>query len=263
MNDITLRALAILKEVDLIAAEDTRHTSRLLNYHLIKKQLISYHEHNEKKRAPELINRLNRGLQIALVSNAGTPSVSDPGYHLIKKAIENSIKIIPIPGACAAITALSGTAIPGGEFVFVGFLTRKKEKRLKRLKKLADETRTIVFYESPNRILTLMEEIALIMGDRYCTLSRELTKIHEEFMRGTVPEIISHIKKLTALKGECTLIVSGSMQNKDISIETLQNEIRKRLAAKISLSDLAKEIAAKYGLPKSKVYGEALKIKRT
>ncbi len=263
-DDITLRALNILEKVDLVASEDTRHTGRLLRYHKIKANLISYHEHNERERTPELIHRLKRGESVAIVSNAGTPSVSDPGYRLINEAIARSIKVIPIPGVSAAITALSVAGLPTDSFVFVGFPARKKGKRLKQLEELANEARTIVFYESPKRILSLMEDLMMTMGDRYGVLSREMTKIHEEFIRGFLSEIIQTLKTRHVIKGECTLLVSGYKKDEDVSMETIRSEIKKGLEIKGSrLSDLAKEIAKRYYIPKNMVYEEALKIKES
>ncbi len=263
-DDITLRALNILEKVDLVASEDTRHTGRLLRYHKIKANLISYHEHNERERTPELIHRLKRGESVAIVSNAGTPSVSDPGYRLINEAIARGIKVIPIPGVSAAITALSVAGLPTDSFVFVGFPARKKGKRLKQLEELANEARTIVFYESPKRILSLMEDLMMTMGDRYGVLSREMTKIHEEFIRGFLSEIIQTLKTRHVIKGECTLLVSGYKKDEDVSMETIRSEIKKGLEIKGSrLSDLAKEIAKRYYIPKNMVYEEALKIKES
>ena len=185
-DDITLRALRVLGEVDFVAAEDTRHTGRFLAHHKIKSRLISYHEHNEAERTPDLIKKLMDGSSIAVVSNAGTPSVSDPGYRLVKTAIDSGIMVIPIPGVSATITALSAAGLPIDSFIFMGFPARKKGKRLKQLSGLANENKTIVFYESPRRILNLIEEIIIIMGDRYGVLSREMTKLHEEFLRGNL-----------------------------------------------------------------------------
>jgi 16S rRNA (cytidine1402-2'-O)-methyltransferase len=263
-DDITIRALNILGQVDIVAAEDTRHTGRLLAHHNIKGNLISYHEHNEVKRTPELIHRLKTGSSVALVSNAGTPSVSDPGYRLVKEAIANNIKVIPVPGVSAAVTALSAAGLPTYSFIFVGFPAKKKAKRLKQLKELARENRTIIFYESPKRILTFLEEIINAMGDRYGVLSREMTKLHEEFLRGFLSEIRCILNARPAVKGECTLIVMGLEENKEVSLETIRNEINTELEKTGSrLSDIARAVAKKYGLPKSKVYNEALKLKRT
>ena len=189
-EDITLRALDILREVNLIAAEDTRKSGNFLTHYQIKNRLISFHEHNEKKRTPELIGKLLDGTTIALVSNAGTPSVSDPGYRLIEAAIANKITVTPIPGVTAATAAMSVSGLPTDSFVFIGFAPKKKGKRLKFLTELSAEPRPLIFYESPKRILSLMEEIISCMGDRNAMLAREMTKLHEEFVRGTVSQIL-------------------------------------------------------------------------
>ena len=261
-DDITLRALNILGEVDIVAAEDTRHTGRLLSQHKIKRRLVSYHEHNENARTTLLINKLKQGLSVALVADAGTPSVSDPGYRLIKEAVASGIRVIPVPGVSAAITALSASGLPTDSFVFVGFVSKKKSKRIKQLAELAGETRTLIFYESPKRIVNLLDEIIAAMGDRYSVLSREMTKLHEEFIRGPLSEIISVIKKRSSIKGECTLLVMGCEINEAISIKALKNIIEKRLKVTGGgASEISKEIARQTGLPKSKVYDELLKIK--
>jgi 16S rRNA (cytidine1402-2'-O)-methyltransferase len=262
-DDITIRALDTLGHVDLVAAEDTRHTGRLLAHHNIKCHMISFHEHNENDRTPDLINRLKAGSSVALVSNAGTPCLSDPGYRLVKEAVINRIRVSPIPGVSAAIAALSVSGLPTDSFVFIGFPAKKKAKRLHQLKDLAGESKTMVFYESPKRILTFLKEIISVMGDRHGVLSREMTKLHEEFIRGFLSEILSSLNARPAIKGECTLILTGCKKNKDVSIETVGTEIIKALEKKQSkLSELSKIIAQKYGLPKNKVYDEALKLKR-
>ena len=261
-DDITIRALNILGQVDLVAAEDTRHTGRLLAHHNIKCRMISFHEHNERERTPDLINRLKAGSSVALVSNAGTPSVSDPGYRLVKEAIDSDIRVIPIPGVSAAITALCVAGMPTDSFVFVGFPAKKKARRLNQLNDLAGEHRTIVFYESPRRISTFLEEIIDIMGDRYGVLAREMTKLHEEFIRGLLSEILSSLNARPAIKGECTLLVSGCEENKEVSLKTVRTEIIKALEKKENrLSEIAKAVAEKHGLSKNKVYDEALKLK--
>lgn len=261
-NDITLRALEILNSVDFIAAEDTRHTGRLLAYHKIKGNLIAYHEHNEARRTPDLVNKLKAGSSIALVSNAGTPSVSDPGYRLVNAAIAGDIKVIPIPGVSAVVSALSVAGLPTDAFVFIGFPAKKKAQRLKQLEGLAYESKTIVFYESPHRILSFLQDITAIMGDRYAVLGREMTKQYEEFIRGHLSAIHSRLKARSAIKGECTLLVMGREEDWSVSMATAKEELALKLATtNISLSDLAKELAQKYGLPKNKLYEEALKIK--
>lgn len=263
MEDITLRALNVLGRVDLIAAEDTRHTGKLLARHKIKGHLVAYHEHNETERTPDLLNRLKAGSAVALVSNAGTPSVSDPGYRLVNAAIDAGINVVPIPGVSAAVSALSAAGLPTDSFVFIGFTAKKKAKRLKQLAELAHVPRTIIFYESSRRITTFLKEIIATMGDRYGVLCREMTKLHEEFIRGNLSEIHSRLKERATVKGECTLIVEGRQETSDVSFETIQSEIIKTLeTTESSLSDLAKTIAKKYGVSKNKIYQEALKIRQ-
>lgn len=264
MDDITLRALNVLDQVDLIAAEDTRHTGKLLKYHNIKSHLISYHEHNEKERTPLLIERIASGLSIALVSNAGTPTVSDPGYILLQSAVEKGIKVIPIPGASAGIAALSISGLPTDSFVFIGFCAKKKAKRLKQLQELADEKRTLIFYENPGRILAFMEELADVMGDRNAVLCREMTKLHEEFLRGRLSELKDTLSHRPAVKGECTLLVKGCEEKKEVSRDVMRAELIEALDKKGGkISEASRIIAKKYGLSKNEVYEEALKLKRT
>lgn len=261
-DDITLRALNTLKKVDLVAAEDTRLTGRFLSRHGIRVPLVSYHEHNENKRTADLIQRLRAGISIALLSSAGTPTVSDPGYRLIEAAISSGVPVVPIPGVSAAITALSVAGLATDSFVFVGFLTKKRGKRLKQLQALAAEIPTLVFYESPRRILALLEDIAEIMGDRNAVLCREMTKLHEEFIRGAVSDIANVLSGRAVIKGECTLLVEGREKEEKVSFEVVEQQIRKALKSKnTSLTGMSKEIAKKYGVPKNRIYKEALKIK--
>jgi 16S rRNA (cytidine1402-2'-O)-methyltransferase len=258
-DDITLRALNILREVDVIAAEDTRKTRRFLSQHNVKGSLISYHEHNEKERTPELINKLKDGVSIALVSNAGTPSVSDPGYRLIEAAATTDINIVPIPGVSAAIAALSVAGLPTDSFTFVGFLPKKKGKRLRLLSELTNQPRTLIFYESPKRILILLEEIFDTMGNRAGVLAREMTKLHEEFIRGELTEIFDTLKDRSEIKGECALLVAGCADAGLSNWETIRSEIRTALASKNdSVSKAVKIIAKKYGISKNRIYEEAL-----
>jgi len=261
-DDITLRALNILSRVDLIAAEDTRKTRRFLDQHGINGKFISYHEHNENERTPQIIAKLKSGASIALVSNAGTPTVSDPGYRLIKSAIGNEMTIIPVPGVSAAATALSVSGLPTDTFTFTGFLPKKKGKRSKQLGELAHESRTLIFYESPNRIITLINEIIDAMGDRHSVLAREMTKLHEEFIRGPLSEILKILETRPGIKGECTLLVTGGDENRSVAWETVKNEIRDQLNSSTEpISALSKKISQKYGLPKNRVYQEALRIR--
>lgn len=207
LNDITFRAVEVLKQVDLIACEDTRRTKILLEKFGLAKNLISYYNYNERQRAEEIIRELKSGKNVALVSDSGTPGISDPGFVLIKRAIEENITVIPIPGPSAFVCALVGSGLPMDEFVFVGFLPHKKGRKTK-LKKLSDEERTIILYESPHRLIKTLNEILEIFGDREIAVAKELTKIHEEFFRGKISEVL---KKLTPdkIKGEFVIVISG------------------------------------------------------
>ena len=262
-EDITLRALKILQEVNLIAAEDTRKSGKFLSHHGIKNQLVSYHEHNEKKRTPELLGKLLEGISIALVSNAGTPCVSDPGYRLVAAAIAHKISVIPLPGPSAATTAMSASGLPTDSFVFIGFPPPKKSKRIKLVTELAVEQRSLIFYESPKRILAFLEEIISQMGDRPAVLAREMTKLHEEFIRGSVSEILETVRARPQIKGECTLLVTGRQEKGEaVGPAIVKAEIKTALQKQQSgLSKIAGTIAKKYGLPKNEVYQMALKLR--
>lgn len=208
LEDITLRAIRILKDVDLIAAEDTRHTSILLKHFGISKPLTSFFEGNELKKREYILSRLQNGYKVALVSDAGTPGISDPGFKLIKFVIENGISVIPVPGPSAIIAALSVSGLPTDSFLFKGFLSRKSKKRIEQLQELKEIKETIILYESPHRINQTLKDILDVFGDREMVLARELTKIYEEVLRGRVSEIINKIESKN-LKGEITLIISG------------------------------------------------------
>lgn len=208
LKDITLRALEVLKEVDVILAEDTRTSSKLLKHYEINKKLVAYHQHNEHKITERLIESLQNGETMALISDAGTPAISDPGFLLARACIKNDIKIECLPGATAFVPALVNSGLPSDKFVFEGFLPHKKGRQT-RLKLLAEETRTIVFYESPHRLLKSLKQFAEYFGeDRQISVSRELTKMHEENIRGTVIELINYYENHT-LKGEIVIIVDG------------------------------------------------------
>lgn len=263
MEDITLRALKVLSEVDLIAAEDTRHTGKFLKHHKIDAKLISCHEHNEEKRARELILWLKKGQQIALVSNAGTPSVSDPGYRLILKCISEGIQVIPVPGASAATAALCVYGLPTDSFIFIGFAPRKHGKRRNLFQSLSKETRTLIFYESPRRLNNLLEDLQSAMGDRKAVLAREITKIHEEFIRGNLSHIKKEIEYRGELKGECTLLLEGLPFEKKFSEDDFQDDIQQALdQSGEKLSEVVKRIGKEYGVSKKKVYDLALKLKK-
>jgi 16S rRNA (cytidine1402-2'-O)-methyltransferase len=211
LEDITLRALRVLKEVATIAAEDTRHTQKLLSHFDIHVPLTSYHDFNKEEKTPVLISRMMEGASVGLVADAGTPTISDPGFYLIREAIRAGLPVSPIPGPSAAIAALSVSALPTDRFAFEGFLPKKKGARARRLETLRADPRTLIFYESPFRIIALLEEIRSILGDRPVVVSREMTKLFEEFIRGTVTEVLEKIGE-RSLKGEITLVVGGNRE---------------------------------------------------
>jgi 16S rRNA (cytidine1402-2'-O)-methyltransferase len=209
LEDITLRALRILGEVDLIAAEDTRHTRKLLTHHGISRPLVSYHEHNKQRQTERLLALLQEGRQIALVTDAGTPGISDPGYYLLQALIAHDVSIVPIPGATAVTTALSVAGLPTDRFVFEGFLPPKGGRRQQHLQALHDEPRTIVVYESPFRLLRLLQDIVTHLGpERRVVIARELTKRFEEIKRGTASTLLEALQGRT-IRGECTVIIAG------------------------------------------------------
>lgn len=208
LEDITLRALRVLKEVDLVAAEDTRHTGILLKHYDLKKSLTSYHDFNKKKKAPLLIRHLQEGKSVAVTSDAGTPGISDPGYHLVQLAIQNDIKVVPIPGASAFLSALVVSGLPTDRFAFEGFLPVKSGKRRKQLERLREEERTVILYESPHRFAKMLDDMTEILGDRRLVVARELTKKFEEILRGTPGEIRKSLGE-RKIKGELVVLIEG------------------------------------------------------
>jgi 16S rRNA (cytidine1402-2'-O)-methyltransferase len=211
LEDITLRALRILKEVDKIACEDTRHTLKLLNHFEIHRPLVSYHEHNELTRAPELVLAMEQGAQIALVSDAGMPLVSDPGHRLVSLCIRHRIPVVPIPGPSALVAALSASGLPNEEFVFLGFLPNRGSERRRALERLRIEERTLIFYEAPHRIAETIADALAILGDRPACIAREVTKLHEEFRRGKLFELMQSLEEHPA-RGEITLLIGPPEQ---------------------------------------------------
>jgi 16S rRNA (cytidine1402-2'-O)-methyltransferase len=262
LEDITLRALRVLKEVDLIAAEDTRHTQALLHHYGIKTPLTSYHEHNERSKAQDLVERLARGKNIALVSDAGTPVISDPGYRLVVEALQNSIQVIPIPGPSALAAALSVAGLPTDRVAFEGFLPAKKQERKIRLAALQRETRTLVFYEAPHRLKESLDDILCILGDREIVIARELTKLHEEFLRGAVSDVTERLAE-RAVKGEVTILVHGSTGETEISDEQLRAEIGRLIDGGSGVKEISEALGARYGIAKREVYRLALEVKNS
>lgn len=208
LEDITYRAVRLLGEVELIAAEDTRHTKKLLSHFNIQKETISYHEHNHQERMPYLLERLKKGETIGLVSDAGMPAISDPGYDLVIKAIEEKVAVIVLPGANAALTALVGSGLATDEFLFTGFLPRKKKDKEAILRRLKSKQATLIIYESPHRILDTLGVMEKILGNRRMTIARELTKMYEQFIRGSISELVAWLQD-HPVRGECVLVVEG------------------------------------------------------
>jgi 16S rRNA (cytidine1402-2'-O)-methyltransferase len=264
LEDITLRALRILKEVDLIAAEDTRRIRKLLSFYDIHASTTSYFDHNETRKSVYLIQQLLDGKSVALVSDAGTPGISDPGYNVITSTIQENIPVVPIPGPSAIITALTVSGLPVESFVFIGFLTNKRSTRIKKLRKIQHEKKTIVSYVSPHQFLKSLEDIRDILGNREITVTRELTKQFEEIVRGTVDIVIEKFQQRTSIKGELTLVIAGAKKNQPVSVDadTIVSELKKCIREQgLSRKDAVKSVAAELGLSKNNVYKESLKLK--
>lgn len=253
LEEITFRAINILNEVDYIGAEDTRNTIKLLNHYNIKTKLISHHEHNLSQSIPKLINLLLEGNNIALVSDAGYPAISDPGYELVKAAIENNINVIPVSGANACLDALVVSGIAPQPFLFYGFLDHQDKKKRKELEMLKNYRETIVFYESPHRINKTLKLMHDVIGDRHIALCREITKKHEEIIRGKISEIIS----ITAeLKGEMVIVVSGNNDNDEVNLspEILITEVDNYVNKGMSVKDAIKEVSKLRKVNKNELY---------
>jgi 16S rRNA (cytidine1402-2'-O)-methyltransferase len=262
-DDITLRALKVLGQVDFIAAEDTRKTKRLLAAHGISKPLVSCHEYNEQARTPGFVERMKQGQSMALVSDAGTPGLSDPGFRLVCSALTEGLAVIPIPGPSAPVAALCASGLPTDSFYFAGFLPRKAGAVKARLEELKPIRSTLIFYESPKRLIKTLETLALELGNRQAVLAREMTKTHEEFLRGSMSQIAGQLKERQAVLGECTLLVAGAQlqgpqENEDALILALAEGIAD---GGLSLSALAGSVAKRFGRKKAEVYALALKIK--
>lgn len=255
LEDITLRALRVLKEVDLIAAEDTRQTLKLLNHYEINKSLISYHRHNEDVKSEILIEKLKNGENIALVSDAGTPGICDPGEEVIRKAIDEDIEVIPIPGACAMINALIVSGISTKEFLFLGFLPLNKKLRKEKFNEIENSNKTIIIYEAPHKMKTTLMDLKEILKNRKIVLARELTKIHEEFIRKDIDEILNEVD---SLKGEMILIIEGNKEQLktennliEMSLEEHYNFYEKK---GLNKKEIIKQIAKDRNLNKNEVY---------
>lgn len=253
LDDITIRAINILRNVDLIAAEDTRHTLKLLNHLEISKPLISYHRHNEQVKTQLLIDKLNDGKDIALVSDAGTPGICDPGQEIICKCIEGNIQVIPIPGACAMINALICSGIDTNEFTFLGFLPLNKKNRKEKLDEIKNLHKTVILYEAPHKLKSTLLDLRDILVNRKVVLARELTKIHEEFLRGTVEELLN---KINNIKGEIVIIIEKSQHKTKNIYENLPLEEHYKLYEKQGLDkkEIIKKIAKDKKVSKNEIY---------
>jgi len=252
LEDITLRALRVLREADLIACEDTRQTGKLLAHFGVDKPMVSYHEHNEAARTQELVAKLEGGANIALVSDAGTPLVSDPGYRLVTAAIAAGIRVVPIPGASAVLSALVTAGLPTDAFRFGGFLPVKTGQRRKVLERLRAEDSTLIFYEAPHRILDTLSDVSAVYGKRPVVVARELTKIHEEFLRGTAEEVREQLAARPSVKGEITLLIGkGAPEVEDTPVEEAVRELEQKGVPRM---DAIKQVARERGLSKREVY---------
>ncbi|MCG8540534.1 MAG: 16S rRNA (cytidine(1402)-2'-O)-methyltransferase [Clostridia bacterium] len=263
LEDITIRVLNTLKEVDLIAAEDTRHTLKLLNHYEINRPLTSYHEHNRAKKGPELMGKLLQGKRIALVSDAGMPGISDPGEDMVKLCIENDIEIEVLPGASAVLTALVASGLSSQKFSFEGFLDRHKKRRRERLKRIKTEDRTLIFYESPHRLIDMLKDMREILNDRPMVAARELTKKYEEIIRGYISHIIDYFLD-NPPRGEFVLLVAGTdvedSNNKGFEELTIEEHIVLYMNKGLSKKESVKEVAKERNISKREVYKHSIEI---
>jgi len=260
LEDITLRALRVLKEVDQIACEDTRHTQKLLSHYDIHKPLISYHEHNELTRAPELVVSLEQGAKIALVSDAGMPLVSDPGHRLVTLCLRHHIPVVPIPGPSALLASLSASGLPNEEFLFVGFLPARSGERRRALERLRIEDRTIILYEAPHRVAECIADAREVLGNRSACLAREVTKLHEEFRRGKLSELSTSLGERPA-RGEITLLIGpeapADARTHANSTQSLADRVEELIRqAKLDRKEALKLAAKERGLTRRAAYDE-------
>jgi 16S rRNA (cytidine1402-2'-O)-methyltransferase len=261
LEDMTFRAVRILSEVDLIAAEDTRHTRKLLSHFGISKPLTSYFDHNKTLKGSVILEKLKNGVSVALVTDAGTPCISDPGYQLVRDSVAAGVTVIPIPGACAAVAALSVSGLPTDSFVFEGFLPNRGGKRREKLTRLKDEKRLLVFYEAPTRLVATLTDIADIFGDRDVVVAREITKVYEELLRGSVSTVLDALQG-RQLKGEIVLLVTPSAEAPPVREESLTELLQHYLLSEgLTVKDAVRKVAEDTGLPKGKVYDQALQLK--
>ena len=260
LSDITLRAIRVLSDVDVIAAEDTRTTRKLLAHHGIRTPLVSYHEHNETMRTPELLARLETGESVAVVSEAGTPSISDPGYRLIDAAISANIAVEPVPGASAVLAAVVVSGLPSDSFAFEGFLPRRAAERRRRLAELAGERRTLVIFEAPHRVDSCLQDMLEILGDRRAALCRELTKVHEEVRRGPLSELVASLQRSPA-KGELVLVVEGAAPTTP-DLDAAVGEVMERTGRGDSVREATRSVAEQRGVSRRALYDRVLEARK-
>ena len=257
LEDITLRALRVLKEVDIIAAEDTRRSLKLLNHYGISKPLMSFWREREDIRSTQVIERLYSGQSVALISDAGTPGISDPGALLIRKAVAENIQVVSIPGPSALIAALSLSGLPTEEFTFIGFLPSRKNQRQKVLKDLCLEPRTLILFEAPHRIIHTLKDVEEIFAERKAAVIKEITKIHEAVLRGTISEIRSKLEK-TKIAGEYVIILEGKSEGKKIITNDILSEINSLMKKGLKRKEAVKKIADAYKVSKKELYDKSL-----
>ncbi|MCX8031114.1 MAG: 16S rRNA (cytidine(1402)-2'-O)-methyltransferase [Thermodesulfovibrionales bacterium] len=259
LEDITLRALRILKEVDFIAVEDTQHSQKLLNHYNISKPLISYWSEKEKTKADKIIEKIKSGQSCALISDAGTPGISDPGYLLIQKAIAEGISIIPVPGPCGAIAALSVSGLPTKEFSFIGFLPAKRSERLKKLHELSFEKRTIIFYEAPHRLIESLSDLLEVLGDRAAVVAKELTKLYEEVIRGNISDLIKELET-KKISGEFIIIISGKEKEfkNTKSLDEAIKEVKILMKKGLSRKEAVRKVSMDYTLSRRDLYEKSI-----
>src|SRR5947209_5907400 len=254
LEDLTYRAVRVLREADLIACEDTRHTRRLLEHYGIAGRVVSYHEHNERARAAELIGELEAGRNVALVSDAGTPLIADPGYRIVHEARERGIAVAPVPGASAIISALSASGLPTESFSFLGFLPAKAAQRRRALERARQLESTLVFYEAPHRIVDALQDIGEVLGERPVVIARELTKVHEEFLSGTPASLRAELAARPAIKGEFTVMVGRAETAAMMDEAAIAGEVATLVAGGMPRMEAMKALARRYGLSKREIY---------
>src|SRR5271170_3248117 len=253
LEDITLRALRVLREADLIACEDTRQTRKLLDHYAISKPSVSYHDHNEIARSAELSEKLESGANIALVSDAGTPLISDPGYRLVEAATAAGIAVVPIPGPSATMAALAASGLPTDSFRFCGFLPPKSTQRRKLIEGLKGETATLIFYEAPHRVLDALDDVAAVMGGRRVVVGREITKLHEEFLRGTAAEVRARLADRPVVRGEITLLI-GKADHIEVDAVPIEDAVRELEGKGVGRMDAIKQVPRSRGISKRECY---------